>query len=437
MRKKQIRGAGLTAITAACVLLSGCSRAQVNYHLAESIGTVGKYENDEPVETPQMKAARMAAEAQSEEESQVQQQLDEGEKLASAYRYDEAIAYLEGLERTQSNTQAIDEAIERYKEAQGDLVVYEGDIPHLCFPGLIADTSMAFDGDDKTSSYNDSMVTVKEFQDILQSLYDMQYVLIDIHTVAAKETDKRGITTVEELEIKLPKGKKPIILSQDNLNYTSVRNGDGIATKLILNDEGKVKAVYTDSEGHDKAGDYDFIPVLDSFIEEHPDFSYQGARGIVSVSGSEGVFGYEISDVSSQDNKNRKAVSAILEALKNEGWSIASAGYAHKYMNDMSVQDFFTDLQSWEEQVGTLTGAVDILFYPYGAEVGYPSEKLDMLLEHGYVYLCGLWSDSDYRELGEGYLRQTRRFIDGYALQHAPEYFSTFFDVSHILDSDR
>ena len=39
-------------------------------------------------------------------------------------------------------------------------------------------------------------------------------------------------------------------------------------------------------------GDYDVVPRMDSFIREHPDFSYHNARGTVALTGYNGVFGY-------------------------------------------------------------------------------------------------------------------------------------------------
>ena len=77
------------------------------------------------------------------------------------------------------------------------MAVDEGDIPHLCFPGLIEDTMRAFDGDDMSYTYDSSMVTTKEFKAILQSLYDNNYILIDIHSIAAETTDARGVTMLE------------------------------------------------------------------------------------------------------------------------------------------------------------------------------------------------------------------------------------------------
>ena len=47
--KKRI---ALLAAVGAAVLATGCSRAQMNYQIAESLGTVGKYSNNEPVESP-------------------------------------------------------------------------------------------------------------------------------------------------------------------------------------------------------------------------------------------------------------------------------------------------------------------------------------------------------------------------------------------------
>lgn len=38
--------------------LTGCTRTQMNEQIAESIGTLGMYENNEPVETPKMKAGK-------------------------------------------------------------------------------------------------------------------------------------------------------------------------------------------------------------------------------------------------------------------------------------------------------------------------------------------------------------------------------------------
>ena len=68
MQKKRKTGLVLLAVI---VMLagSGCSRSVLNYQIAECIGTLGEYENNEPVETPKMKAAREQQESESELEN--------------------------------------------------------------------------------------------------------------------------------------------------------------------------------------------------------------------------------------------------------------------------------------------------------------------------------------------------------------------------------
>ena len=457
--KKRTFAAVLAVALSGAVMMSGCTRSQMNYQIAEAIGTDGMYENNEPVETPKMAEKRKLLEESESEEATLQEYLSQAEALAQGYNFEEAISVLNQIPLALARDQRVSDARERYEKGDSNLVNWvDGDIPHLCFPTLIYDTTMAFDGDDRASDYNTTMVTCDEFSAILQSLYDSGYILIDIHTIAEMVTDERGTSSMEEQKLKLPEGKRPIILSQDNVNYSNVRNGDGIATKLVLDQDGKVKAQYTDSEGHDVAGEYDFIPILDSFIEKHPDFSFRGARGIVSVSGSEGVFGYRISSAAEEGSAEEGAVqgqdasiqsaggsaanqddtvSAIASALRAEGWSIACAGWSHNYMNDMSLESFSAEIDNWLKYVGSLTGPADILFYPYGAEVEYPGEKLNYLLDHGFHYLCGLWGDTDFREMGDLYMRMTRRFVDGYTLINAPVYFTSFFDASSIRDDDR
>ena len=465
----------LAGVLSAAMLLSGCTRSQMNYQIAEAIGTVGMYENNEPVETPQMAIRREMLEESESEEEALMSVLNRAEALAAGYNFEDAISVLNTIEGIASGAERVNEARERSEKRDTELVNWvDGDIPHLCFPTLIYDTTMAFDGDGKASSYSTTMVTCKEFIAILQSLYDNNYILIDIHTIAANTTDERGATSMEQLQLKLPNGKKPIVLSQDNLNYSGVTNGDGIATKLVLDEDGRVKAQYTDDGGHDVAGDYDFIPILDTFIEEHPDFSFRGARGIVSVSGSDGVFGYDLpssgttagsaqsaapADTGSSDTaggtlagvanttssggsmagltEDQQQIAKISKALTDEGWSIACAGWSHSYMNDQSYEQFVAEMDTWNAQVGSLAGSSDILFYPYGAEVEYPGQKLEYLLSNGFAYLCGLWGDTDFREMGDRYMRMTRRFVDGYTLVNAPSYFTDFFAAGDILDDDR
>lgn len=453
-------------IAAGVTVCTGCSRADMNYQIAEAIGTVGMYDGGEPVESPEMQEARLEQEALQEQADLLQGQLDKADQLAAGYWYDEAIEYLESI-LNDDNRSEVEPAIESYEQQKNQLTAYEGPIAHLCFPTLIENTEMAFDGDDHASNYDSIMITTKEFRAILDSLHKGGYVLVDIHDVAGEVKGGYGGTTVEMKPLYLPQGKKPVIISQDNVNYSEVRNGDGIARKLVLDDNEQVKALYTDDGGHDLVGDYDLIPILDTYVEENPDFSFRGAKGIISVSGSLGMYGYDVTpavpvnapaksdndtklpdsefaknqdaavvNVSDTATDGQRMAAAISTVLKKNGWSLACAGYSHKYMNDMSFESLKSDLQSWQNEVGLLTGDTDILFYPYGGEVD-DREALNYLKSQGYIYLCGLCSNEDYTQIMDGYVRQTRRFIDGYTLKRAATDFMEFFNANTILDKDR
>ncbi len=427
----------LACLPAALMLtgLTGCSRAQQNYQIAEAIGTLGKYEGNEPVETPKMKAAREMEESEAALETEKQEALAEAAQLAKQYRYEEAIQYLENSELLQEDDRAT-AAAEEYRTALNRCYTYEGDIPHFSFSNLVIDPARAFDGDEYEQNYRSNMITLTEFQNILQVLYENGYVLTDLHLLAEETQNGTGGVAMASSELRMPQGKKPMILSVDNLSYSSVRNGDGVARKLVLTEDGEVAALYTDDEGHDLKGDYDVVPVLEAFLDEHPDFSYQGARGIISVAGKNGVFGYEIEDTEA-NAENRETVKAIADALRKDGWTFACAGYDYAKMGDMSYDSLSQDIQAWLDNVEPLVGKSDTLIYPYGSEVDYSTEKAVYLIGRGFHYLLGLWPGGDHLEVNEQYLRQTRRMVTGYVFQELPNAFDTYFMTSAILDPER
>ncbi|MCD8336210.1 MAG: hypothetical protein LUD18_02865 [Lachnospiraceae bacterium] len=424
--------AGITVLGA-----GGCSRSVINYQIAESIGTVGEYENNSPVETPKMQAEREEEEAEVTLEAERVETLEEAEALAGGYWYEEAITLLEETQSLEGDERA-EEAIAEYQEALNALVVYEGEVLHLNFPNLIADTDLAFDEDSYAETYRQNLITISEFEGILEDLYANGYILIDIHDLAEEADDGFGDITLTEATLKLPEDRKPLVLSVENLNYASVRSGDGVATKLVLDSDGEVAAVYTDADGVTRTGAYDVVPVLEQFIEEHPDFSWQGARGIIGLSGKYGAFGYEVEEDSDAAwESNARTVAEIAAKLLANGWTFASQGYSYSYMSDMTYEELTEDITQWENTVGSLIGECDTLIYPYGSEVSYTSDESVFLTGEGFRYLVGLWASDDYLSVTQTYLRQTRRSITGYLLENYPSYFSSIFSVTRILDSAR
>ena len=423
MNKKHWRAAAVFFMLAGLLQLAGCSRSVLNYQIAESIGTLGKYENNEPVETPRMKMEREQREQESEEEQELLDILAQADQIALGYEYDRAEEFLKNAEIDKSDERVVS-AIADYQSRAGKMHEYEGDIPHLSFPNLIVDPSRAM-----SDGYGDLMLTLSEFEKILNGLYENGYLLIDIHDLVKETENEEGKRTLVSANPQVPEGKKPLVLSVDNLNYAQIENGKGIAVKLALDDDGEVKALYTDAEGHEKLGDYDVIPVLETFIREHPDFSLRGAKGIV---------GDEVEGSGTADySDNRRTVSRIAETLIQNGWSLACESYSYDHLDGYSFDQLSQDITRWETVIGGLFGDVDILIFPYGGEIDYASEKAAWLTNSGYVFMIGLWADQDFREVTDTYMRQTRRMVNGYVLENSPGSLSGFFDVGSVMDESR
>ena len=108
--------------------------------------------------------------------------------------------------------------ITQYESEQNNL--QEWDIQkttHVFFHSLIADTSKAFDGDDKEKGYDMYMTTISEFNKIMESMYKRGYVLVTPHQIARMEPNSKGKNIMTDQKIMLPKDKKAFILSIDDI----------------------------------------------------------------------------------------------------------------------------------------------------------------------------------------------------------------------------
>ena len=119
-------------------------------------------------------------------------------------------------------------------------------------------------------------------------MYDKGYVMVSLHDMCTVNEDG----TVSPGKIMLPPGKKAFVLSQDDVSYYHYMDGDGMATKLIVDENGDIKNEYKEDDGSISVGDYDMVPLIDRFVEEHPDFSYHGHKGIIALTGYNGILGY-------------------------------------------------------------------------------------------------------------------------------------------------
>ena len=166
-----------------------------------------------------------------------QELLDQAERLMQGYYYDDAIQLLSNAgELTDTSTAAL---LQDVKKAKESLVKYEGgQYYHIFFHSLVADTSKAFDGDREEAGYDDFMTTVSEFKAMLPLLQEAGFILYDI-TDMVEIVD--GKTVLKD--IYLPAGKKPLVISIDDVNYYTYMLDDGFASRLDVDEEGNVVTI--------------------------------------------------------------------------------------------------------------------------------------------------------------------------------------------------
>ncbi len=412
---------------AVIVSLSGCgSTASVNAPSAEQI---------QPEEEPEPTEEELAALRRTDT---VVPLLEEAQELALGYYYEEALSCLSKVPEEFAQDEEVTAAVAQYTEAKDSFVPYDQPVRHIFFHSLIVDTSLAFDGDYMENGYNYWMTTVDEFKAMLKELYANQYILIDIHELCEEKTDENGNTVLTARQPLVPEGKIPLVLSVDDLSYYDYMENDGFPKKLLLDENGDVKNLYIDQNGQENIGDYDVVPILDTFVKEHPDFSLRGVKGIIAATGYEGTLGYRVNDMESPTlEADREAVRTVAGRMKETGWQFASHGYGHKHTAEISNKALADDTARWKEEIASLVGDTDVYVFPYGEEIDYPSDKLTYLQSEGFRYFCGVWAGKAFVSVKDTYVRQTRCNLDGFTMKTRPEAVSDLLDVSKVLDPGR
>lgn len=317
------------------------------------------------------------------------------------------------------------------------LFEYNGAIRHIFFHPLIIYPEMAFDGDSIAQGYNEWFVTVREFNKILHSLYSKNYILVDMEKLYETK-EQNGKRSIVKKKLMLPEGKKPLIISVDDLNYYDYMKENGNAHKLVIDNEGNAAAYSVSPEGQEKVDrNSEIVPIIDQFVEQHPDFSLDGAKGIIALTGYAGILGYHTEDPGSKDYAIEKEEALkVVERLKETGWSFASHGYGHLHSNKVTFDRLKKDTEKWKADVESLIGPTDIYIYPYGEEIPIRNPKFQMLMSEGFNIFCPV-GNTGFQIAAENYVQMDRMNIDGTAFFYRKEKLSDMFDVDDVVDALR
>lgn len=405
----------------------------------------------------------------TEKETQ-QELLQEAELLAAGYDYDGAMEKIKSYQGYEEN-QELKDAVSKYQSEKDACVpVNVEEITHIFYHSLVVDPDRAFanqDTDNQAKGNNQWMTTVDEFNKITQSMYEKGYVLVNLNDIAEQTTDENGTVHFKPGTILLPPGKKAYVMSLDDLSYYHCYDGYGFASKMVLDENGKPKCEYIQADGTTVVGDYDVVPLLDKFIEEHPDAAYKGAKGIIALTGYNGVLGYR-TDITYQTvpediNRDKKKwleehpdfnleeerakAKKVADAMKEDGWQFASHTWGHQKIASISLEKLQADTQRWKESVEPVVGSTDTIIFAHGEDLGgwgdydQNDAKFQYLKGQGYNYFCNVDSTQYQVQIRDNYVRQGRRNLDGYRIYQnvnsTENSVSDLFDAASVIDPKR
>ena len=333
-------------------------------------------------------------------------------------------------------------------------------VEHLFFHPIIAYPKYAFTDSPtpkaQREGLDDWMLTVDEYNKILQSVYDKGYILVAMEDVWSEVTDESGNAKMVRNTLMLPEGKKPLVISFDDVNYYDYMLAEGFTSKLVVGDDGQIWAECTDPYTKETflTKDLDATTLLDEFVLAHPDFSLNGAKAIFSLTGYQGILGYRTQndrDIA-LDSPDRPAFDAyrqgeidgvkpVIARLKETGWTFGSHTWGHINLSTKPMQTVINDTERWADEVGSLVGPTNILFYPHGArpdgdnDVTQTGPMFQYLHDQGFRVFAsvGIQSYSKIKSDISAVICD-RLHPDGTTLRWARSKYLQFYDAQDIID---
>lgn len=363
------------------------------------------------------------AQQQLEWEAEANALIVESEQYAASCDFDKAIEVLDRFSGNLSDFPNLLSVRQSYESGDSSLVSWEDptQINFLSFTKLIRDPVTGFsgsEGDDNRYLY----ISCAEFNAILQQLYDNGFMLVDLDDIFTTTKAEDGSTLIVKNDLRLPSGKKPIVLIQCQPS--------GFENPLVLNEDGSFTTKITPAEGESYTGSYDFVPLLEEFIASHPGFSLKGARAVLALTGYKGLFGYPLEEA--------ETIKNIANALREKGYTLASNTYGNLSYKKADLTALDDDLASWEVAAAPLLGETEILAYARGGDINdgkgaYSGKKYEYTYSYGYKYYLGTcYNSTPWMNITDNTIRMGRIMVTGGNLKDSPKMFSNLFDASQV-----
>ena len=356
--------------------------------------------------------------------------INEANILVSGYYYQEAIDLLKSNPDIYNDK--MKNEVKKIEDFVAELKPYTGRTEQVFFHSLIVYPELAFGpNSSQAQGYNYWMTTELEFKRMLPLLMERGYVLVRISDLY--EVDAQG--NVSRKELYLPDGKRPLLMSVDNVGYPEVRKKEGFASRLIIDANNEVTAVIRNPQGVEiESRTAEVFPIVDDFVKEHPEFSYRGAKGMLGITGSWGVMGYDPKIAS-----EAATAKEIADRLKELGWEFVSHSYTHadgKYFSeDSTLEGVKEDTELFKKWIVPIIGDSNVFIAPFG--ITLKGELYQYFIDEGYTFYLNVDRRSQPKIIGKSVL-MPRINLDGFVMNKDKAYITEhFFDVDKVYDSRR
>lgn len=325
-----------------------------------------------------------------------------------------------------------------------NFVNYEKEVKHIFIHSLIAYPEVLHKKSNNIINiYEKDCMYYSEFNNMLFELYKNKYVLINI-----KDTYSIINGTAKKNKVKVPKDKKPLVISVDDVVYDPKKSGNGMIDKIILDEHGNLASQTTINNKTNIAYDREFFNILENFITKHPDFSLNNARATINLTGFCGILGYRTSCTNKELRLNEVLqVKPVISKLKSLGYNFACHSFGHYHIKKSNTQQIKQDLDDWSKYVEPLIGKTDIFVYPYGewelVDDNNFSKKQQLLCDYGFKLFCGVGIYDFYthmplnKNIKQKILFWDRKAIDGTSLTTRKNELLELFDTSKVISKYR
>ena len=301
---------------------------------------------------------------------------------------------------------------------------YKGEVAHFFTHEIVNDPKKAFSG--KLSHHFDKdCITHTEFKNFLTEMYNNNFCLVDIFDVVGISDGKAYFK-----DLFVPFGKKPFMLSFDDMSYDSTNLGQ--SDKIILDDNGNF-ASFTKNNSPQVEYDKEAICIMEDFIASHPDFSCRNARAVLCPTGYDGILGYRINIDGTNRDEELEKIAPLVSKLKKLNYHFGCHTYGHIQVEYSSYSTLCRDLKRYRDEIIPTINSTPIFCFPCGSKV-MSGNKLELLKQFGYkIFFCV--GDATTQEKN-GCVFLKREVLNGVALRNYRKEYSKFFDTKKVYDHE-